>query len=349
MCIYSYYCYTSCASLLCVYVFQIVYTHPLTQWVFLCPGWLSGILGLLLSPPTHPNHIPLATGEITGKALQACLPDCEDSFHLNIALKLIRNLELGFTISSSNIYRLCAVMKCENNEDSVWKEDDRYTMYNGRQMCTFNSLDSLPPGFVLYLQSQVQFMQKGQNVETFSNGLVLSYSNHQCLVRVDSSNQSISIIGRICSSNDALQCLNTLDYAQLSVAKVCRILCPAIFFEWNVLNPLDLTNHTSLSRSYPASVVIASERRRSSVNTIECGDKIDCKSLDAMFFGDPELSAKNTGLGMKVAYLDDNLFEKTGDLLTEDGIQPVSQFIYYNVYLNILHCLGIEVKKNILL
>ncbi len=293
--------------------------------MFLSPAWLSSILGLLLSPPTHPNHIPLVTGEITGKALQACLPDCKDSFHLNIGLKLIRNLELGFTMSGSNMYRLCAVMKSENNEDSVWKQDDKYTMYVGRQMCTFNSLDSLPPGFVRYLQSQVVFMQNGQNVETFSNGFVFSYSNHQCLVRVDSSNKAISFIGRICSKNDALQCLNTLDHAQLSVAKVCRILCPAIFFQWNVFNPWDLTNHTPLPRSYLASVVIASERRRSSVNTMECGDKVDCNSLDAMFFGDRELFAKSTGLGTKVAYLDDNLFEKTGDLLTEDGIQPVSQ------------------------
>ena len=266
--------------------------------------------------------------------LQNCLPTCNDASQFNIALKIIRNLELGYTSvknSCNEVYKFCS--KSENDESSIWTYDDKYVKYIGRELVACDDNDSLPISFINYLQSQVMFLQNGRNVVSFNRGFMLDYHNYQCLVKVESNNRSVSFIGRICSMIEASSCLSALDVAQLSVAKLCRILCPAIFFEWVISNPLDLKNHTPWSRSYPVSMVIAADKKGTSPVS-ETQDLID-NPLNTMFFGDGELYLKGTGLNLKVAYLDNLLVEKMDDLLIEDGIQPVSNCIIIIILLQV--------------
>ncbi len=295
------------------------------QWVFMDPTWFCNTIGYLLSPQTHPHHMPVKNGEICRKMIQNCLPTCKDVLHLNMAFKIVRNLELGYTTKAYNngseVYHFCS--KSENDESAIWVSDDKYVKYIGRQMVTCDDNDIIPTGFVSYLQSQVLFLQHGKNVITFDRGLILDYSNYQCLVKLLPNNRSISFIGRICDMNEASSCLSSLDCTQLSVAKLCRIMCPAIFFKWLILNPVDLKNHAPSLRSCPVSAVIAYDKKGVSSVQETVGDLVD-NPLNMMFFGDDQLMVKGTGMNVKVAYLDDFLLEKMDDLLIEDGIQPVS-------------------------
>lgn len=302
--------------------------------MFLNPAWLCSTLGYLLAPPTHPNHIPSKNGEITKKFLQTNLHTCDsDSHYLSIVLKIIRNLDLGYVTSkneSSETYHFSAIVKNENDESSLWIKDEKYIQYVGRRLLTCEESDLLPPGFVAYLQAQVLFLQNGSNVSMFCRGFLLDYPNHQCLVKVEPDNKSVSLIGRICTIKEASKCLSTLDHAQLIVAKLCRIMCPAIFFQWSILNPTDLKTHATSLSSCPVSEAIAADKKQTSLinNKEQPAPPVEGVSiLNTMFFGEHDLMLKGTGMNMKVAYLDNHLLDRMGDLLAEDGIQPVRKII----------------------
>lgn len=291
------------------------------------PSWLCSALGYIFSPASHPNHILCKNGEITRKILQTYLPLCSNPNDITTLLKILRNLEIGYSsmkTDRSESYRFSCIDEEEGDESTVWTPDDRFVKYNGRIMLPCGDIDFLPAGFVPRLHMHMVYLMNGKGLRTFNQGFVLDKTDHQCLVKVEKNRRSISFIGRMTMDGEVSNCTSTMDYAQQSVAKLCRIMCPAIFFKWSILNPVSLNNHDPLPPCFPATMVAVANRRKVSITSAKDTPLPHLDTTEMMFFGDSELMLKGTGLGLKVAYLDDHILEQMGQLLAEDGIQPVS-------------------------
>ena len=295
--------------------------------MFLDPAWLcNSTLGYLLSPKTHPKHLSFNEGKISKEEIATFLPSMSD--HSEIVFKILHNLELYCCIrtgdSSEVFYFPSMARHCNNSFMSLWvTEKEKFIKYVGRKWTTCEECDYFPAGFVPFLQAQMVFLQNNKNLALFESGFILDSTTYQCMVKVDrESNNSIEFIGRISSVDYAGKCLLSLDRIQNLVAKLSRTMCPAIFFQHSILSSSDLQDHSPSPQVYQISAVIAADKGGPPlINIRKQSTELPC---DLLFFGDSQLMLKGSGLSAKVAYLDDLLFEKMGDLLTEDGIQPVS-------------------------
>ena len=203
----------------------------------------------------------------------------------------------------------------------VWCHDIQYVAYIGRRITFGSETGFVPPGFFVYLQILVcSFLTQNDCIDLYFDQFIITSSGFQCLVSVGKNHKTIDLIGR-CSEGYALECIQTLDRIQNEIAKLNRLICPAVFFYIAVLSAADLLQHHEVSHAYSIEeVVSACQNNMPLIN----GRGISETILQVMFLNDEVIHSRSTGRKSKVVFLQDEIFNNIELLLSsEDTHQAV--------------------------
>ena len=209
----------------------------------------------------------------------------------------------------------------------VWCHDIQYVAYIGRRITFGSETSFVPPGFFMYLQIQVcSFLTQNDYIELYFDKFIITSSGFQCLILVGKDCEKIDLIGR-CSEGYALECIQTLDRIQNEIAKLNRLICPAVFFYIAVLSAIDLLQHHEVSHAYSTEEVISAwQNNRPLIN----GRGISETISQVMFLNDEAIHSHNTGRKSKVVFLQDEIFSNVDLLLSSEDTH---QAVRYHEYL----------------
>ena len=275
------------------------------------------MLGKALAPESFPvAHITReGSSYITEDVLRARFAEHIDKKHFPVILDLLQNFDLCHRSKDTGLFLFPSFIT-ETLDPQKWKsEPDRFVAYIGRHLVCTDETDAFPPGFFSRLQVQVSGQLRQVDLFLGKGSFLVEGGSHQCLVRVNSHNTAIEIIGRTATGHSH-SCIQLMDSIQTNIAHLVRMACPTVFLNFQVFSSSDLKAHKSDPHRYKMSEVIAADSSGKMVtNAVTLFPE---SPVDLLFCGDERLKKNCSGKNTKLAYLPEEIIEKIQELL-EDG------------------------------
>jgi hypothetical protein len=311
---------------------MVVYVDQgtLGQWLFLDPSWVcQDILGHAQTTPLkdHTSHM------LTKSQITSCLANPGDGTTSSLVLDLLQSFLLCYRGRTNDLYTFPSFnTKCLSDED--WTNDPSFTSYNGRWLVCCDSTDFFPSTFIHQLQVQLSgTSSQGETCNHYKDAIIVTSKDYQFLIKIGNGNQSMNLIGRLKDPKASTSCIYMMDHIHNSISKLCRHLCPALFFKWKIFSGRDLKGHASSPHIYRASDVVQALQTDSPLwnETSEVHETVE----SVMFFDDESLLAKHCGRNMYLCFLPDDVFTKLEQLLDDGEFQQNSDWKELAVNINL--------------
>lgn len=297
---------------------QLVYFEQgaLANFVFIDPGWLcKDVLGKALAPESFPASKTASVGSmpITEEDLRAKFEEHIDEKNISVIIDLLQHFGLCYRRKGTNSVFVFPTYIDASLGSEKWKPESKFTRYSGRHLVCTEETDTFPPGFFSRLQVSISKTLQQENICHFKDSILIDALSHQCLIQIDSSNTSISLIGRA-TGTSVRSSIQLLDLTQGQIASLIREVCPTIFLELKIPSSADMRSHTK-PRYYSIHEIVA---RRSDVKLVSSNTEETI--TDLLYMGDGDYQRAHEGKDTKVAYIPIEIILQVQELLNDGDI-----------------------------
>ena len=215
-------------------------------------------------------------------------------------------------------------------DQNLWKPNEKFSHYSGRQLISTEETDMFPPGFFSRLQVLISRALKQNTVYHFKDCFLVEASMYQCLVQITKLGTAISIIGRT-GKADTVACMGLMDLIQGQVAVLVKDFCPTLFTNLMIPSSSDLKLHYPHPHYYHIHEIV--DGKSVMINPIT---KATETISDLLYMGNEEYHRTHAGKLTKIAYIPDEIIQSLQELL-QDGeavgyICTVHILIFVTIY-----------------
>lgn len=228
--------------------------------------------------------------------------------HVSVIIDLLQHFGLCYCLRGSNrLFEFPTYLK-DPLDSFRWKPEPQFTRYSGRHLVCTDETDTFPPGFFSRLQVLISRALQQEQIYHFKGSILIDALSHQCLVEINSSSTSISLIGRA-EESYVQNCIQLLDVAQIQIASLIRNVCPTIFLELKIPNSVDLKRHVK-PEYYSIHEIVSSN---SDAKTTDGRQSI----TDLLYMGDENYRREHQGKNTKLAYMPLEIILQVQELLND--------------------------------
>lgn len=304
----------------------MVYTAPLSDYVFIDPAWLcTQVLGSLLAPkyfkqPSLANVADNMKKEITKEEFQSHLQVDEVGRHQSdLILELLVHMELCWADSSNGMctYTFPGFIDQVFDRDAHWAMSpgaENYDVFTGRSFRCSEKTDLLAPGFVARLAVFTKRSKKDITVRAWKDCFMVEEESNtvQCLVSLDEDSTGVEVRARTTQAH-VEDCLHLVEEIQRGMSQIIRSSCPNIFLSTAILSVSDLRQYKWPTHAYPLEMVIEAGSEDSTlVHPITSAHETP---LDLLYCGNDQCKRSRSGLATRIACLPKGLVDRLEELL----------------------------------
>ena len=276
-------------------------------------------MGKALAPEGFPVARIASIGsiKISKENLEAKFKEYLDEKDVPIIIELLHDFDLCYRLRDTDNFEFPAFIKEPINAE-IWKPESLFTVYCGRNLVCTEETDTFPPGFFSRLQVLISRVLTYEKIYHFKGSFLVDAMSYQCLVQINSSSNSISLIGRAgrLYAPDAIQ---LLDLVQSQIAILVRDICPTIFMELMIPNSADLKHHRKPHFYSIYEIISGSSGTNNGTATNET-------ITNLLYMGDREYQQTHERKETKLAYIPMEIVLQVQELLS-DGDTVSVRFI----------------------
>ena len=287
----------------------------MSNYIFIDPGWLcQEVLGKALAPGGFPaaKLTSVGSAKISEAIIQEKFKEHIDEENVSVIVDLLQNFDLCYRLKGDDtIFEFPALIETPL-DIRVWKPEIMFTRYCGRHLLCAGETDSFPPGFFSRLQVSISTASTVEKVNHFKGSFLVDAISYQCLVQIDTSSTSISLIGRA-GSLYAQDSVKLLDSIQAQIGSLIRNVCPTLFLELMIPSSVDLRNHVRPHCYSIHEIVARGPDAKMTANSKGTDETV----TDLLYMGDAEYQKTHEGKKTKLAYIPAEIIVQVQELLRD--------------------------------